>query len=89
MQRLAEVTALWLEKFTAVTEWEDPVVSTAFMCFCGVGALCFMFLPFSWALCAVGLYVMAPPSWNAVPGSLQNVLGRMPDKSLEYKKLVK
>ena len=89
MQRVAEVSALWLEKLTAVTEWEDPIVSMAFTCFCFVGALCFLFLPFSWALCAVGLYAMAPPTWNAVPGSVQNLLNRMPDKSQEYKKLVK
>jgi len=89
LQHALEKAATQLEHLTAVTMWEDPIVTGGFVAACAaVAALLFAFVPFQWAVLFGGLYTMRPPSWRVVPGPIENLLNRMPDKSEEYTRLM-
>jgi len=69
LQHTLEKVATQLEHLTAVTMWEDPIVTGGFVAACAaVAALLFAFVPFQWAVLFGGLYTMRPPSWRVVPG---------------------
>lgn len=54
----------------------------------GAAAVVLLYVPFQWVVLAVGLYCTRPPSWCVVPGPVENLLGRMPDKSEAYARLM-
>ena len=43
---------------------------------------------FQVVLLCVGFYATRPPSWRVVPGPLESLLGRMPDKGEAYARLM-
>ena len=88
VQRALENVATRLERIIALTTWEDPVVTGAFVAGCLVAALFLASHSFQVVLLCVGLYATRPPSWRVVPGPLESLLGRMPDKGEAYARLM-
>lgn len=87
LQRVLESAATQVEHGTAIISWEDPVVSLAFVVACVAAAAVTLYVPLRVVVAAVGAYAMRPPSWRIVPGPLENLLNRMPDKAEEYARL--
>lgn len=88
LQLVLESFATWLERVVAVTTWEDPVVTGAFVASCvALAALC-CYVRFQTVLLCLGMWAMRPPGWRVVPGPATNLLERMPDKSEEYGRLM-
>jgi len=88
VQRALENVATRLERIIALTTWEDPVVTGAFVAGCLVAALFLASHSFQVVLLCAGLYATRPPSWRVVPGPLESLLGRMPDKGEAYARLM-
>ena len=88
VQRALENVATKLERIVALTMWEDPVVTGAFVAGCLVAALFLASYSFQAAVLCLGLYATRPPSWRVVPGPLESLLGRMPDKGEAYARLM-
>ena len=88
VQRALEHVATKLERIIALTTWEDPVVTGAFVAGCLVAALFLASYSFQAAVLCLGLYATRPPSWRVVPGPLESLLGRMPDKGEAYARLM-
>jgi len=64
------------------------VVTGAFVAGCLVAALFLASYSFQAAVLCLGLYATRPPSWRVVPGPLESLLGRMPDKGEAYARLM-
>ena len=87
-QRLLESLATTLERVTAVTTWEDPIVTTAFVASCVALAFLCAYVRFQTVVLGLGVWAMRPPAWKVVPGPAANLLERMPDKAEEYGRLM-
>ena len=83
----AEAAATGLERAVAVTTWEDPIVTGAFIASCVALALLCMYIKIQTMILAAGVWLMRPPTWKVVPGPATNLLERMPDKSEAYDRL--
>ena len=88
VQRSLEKIAVQLEHATAVTMWEDPIATTAFVASTLAATVVLAYVPFKFVILTIGLYHARPPSWRAVPGPVDNILSRMPDKTEEYTRLM-
>ena len=80
-QETLEAAATGLERAVAVTTWEDPIVTGAFIASCVALALLCMYIKIQTMILAAGVWLMRPPTWKVVPGPATNLLERMPDKS--------
>jgi len=88
-QETLEVMATRLERAVAVTTWEDPIVTGAFIASCIALALLCTCVRIQTILLAAGVWTMRPSSWRVVPGPLTNLLQRMPDKAEAYNRLTR
>ena len=89
VQRSLEKLAVHLEHATALTMWEDPIVTTAFVTSTiALTVVLAAYVPFKLIVLATGLYHARPPSWRVVPGPVDNLLNRMPDRVEEYTRLM-
>ena len=86
-QETLEAAATGLERAVAVTTWEDPIVTGAFIASCVALALLCMYIKIQTMILAAGVWLMRPPTWKVVPGPATNLLERMPDKSEAYDRL--
>jgi hypothetical protein len=87
-QQTLEVCATRLERVVAVTTWDDPIVTTAFITICvALAALC-VYVRIQTVALALGVWLMRPPAWKVVPGPVTNLMHRMPDKAEAYGRLV-
>lgn len=86
-QETLETAATGLERAVAVTTWEDPIVTAAFIASCVALALLCMYIKIQTMILAAGVWMMRPPAWKVVPGPATNLLQRMPDKAEAYDRL--